>query len=100
MSPKVYKQTPDYTARLETREGLLFLHLDVPHWGLSVLRELRAEIKKALLHFEEMGHDVVFICSKDSKSVKFWGLVKPVQEVIPIEGGYLSYWYTGDGRWD
>src|SRR5690606_25535929 len=93
----------EYTARAETVEGLVFLHLDVDVWNKSTLRKLRDHLDDFLKRAEGKGHDVVFLTSYYEKCVKSWNLIKPLYEVQEIEKNgthfYLGAWITGEDEW-
>lgn len=103
MSREIYKETENYIASIETISGYLFLHLDVYKWNKTVCIELREELDKALLKFEEMGHDVLFVTSSSEKSVKMWNMIKPCFTVHKLEKGptvgWMGSWITGEGEW-
>jgi hypothetical protein len=94
-SIKTMIDNPQYKFSVEESNNLIFLHLTIKSWGKSTLVSIREGLEGVLLHFKELGHDVIFMYSKEEKSVKFWQLVKPCFTVEPLgHSGYLGAWLT------
>ena len=104
MSRTKHKHKEEWRSDMEVMEGLLFLHLDVDVWNKNVLKDIRQELDKSLIEFEEMGYDAVFVTSEDEKSVKMWNMIKPCFKVVKLEKSgkkaWLGSWITGEGEWE
>lgn len=104
MSRRPYKNIDGVETEIEVRDDLLFMHMTVTKWNQTVLRNIREELEKALLEFEDWGYDVLFVTSESEKSAKMWNMIKPCFSVQKLEkyGAqcWLGSWITGEGEWE
>lgn len=75
----------------------LFLHLEVHKWNKTVLHELRVHLQNILDFAEKYDYELVSFVLEQNESIKFHNLVRLVDFVQNVEGGYkVAGWYTGD----
>lgn len=91
-----YHVTEDYALRVNEAGGHIFLHMDMVNWSKSALKEIRERVDLLAKDFEEQGYVAVFATTDEDKVVKFWRMVRPIDELNkfgPHDEYYLAAWY-------
>tara|TARA_R110000851_G_scaffold258264_1_gene410696 strand:- start:10221 stop:10466 length:246 start_codon:yes stop_codon:yes gene_type:complete len=76
-------------------KGLVFLHIEIIKFNKATLKELQKSMEDFKTGCYTQGYDVVFATTSNERTVRFWGLVEPCYEVVPLEdSGWLGSWLT------
>ncbi len=77
----------EYRFRLEECEGLLFLHVDVYEWGLSLCKEMKLAFEECLAWAKDQGHTHVMAYTENHHFVA----MSKSAELVETRGTYGVY---------
>jgi hypothetical protein len=96
---EVLYDNEDFTGKLVVEGGHAFLHLTVHRWSKEVFTRVRKAFRRVLADCQSEGHTIVYATSESKKSVKFWKMMAPLEE-LDVFGSrsqyYIGAWYIED----
>lgn len=78
---RLYRETSDYSMRIDESGEHVFLHLDVRNWNKSVLKDVRLLVELVREEYKSKGYVAVFATADNDKTVKFWNKIRPCDHI-------------------
>lgn len=96
MSRYVLARDKEFIVEAEDVEGNIFLHIHLEKVTASIVKRLRILLDKVTAKYDQAGHDVIFMTTRNENIIKLWNMIRPCYTVQPLGRGHgwVGSWLT------
>ena len=93
----IHMDNDRFKLSLNEAGGFVFLHMEMKDWSTNTLKELKEGVESFMSELNNKGHDIVFATTDDEKTLKFWQMIKPCDQVTLFgdrDQYIMGSWFT------